>query len=395
MIDANQELFALGVSNLLGGFFQAFPTGGALSRTVLVYNAGVRTSLSVAFSVVVLVIVLLFLTPLLAALPFTVLAAIVFTALRSLLMQVKECKRLFGLRRQDFLMWSFTFGCTLLFDTQTGIAAGLVTSLLMLLKQTSRPPSSTLGRLPQTDMYRDVRHHPLAQSYRGVLVFRWDAPLHFANAAYFKMVLEKHMKRAAARDYRQHRSQEQEREDEAATAALNSGGLRLDEFHRKLKVRWERHVEPLVQQVGSRLRRSGLTSTRETSGGARSRMRRTPSLVQLPEDPSLDMNATQIHEAANMNEALAIAMEEQQQQQTEQIQQRPHSQGAGEPEHKSELLAAASSQTVVATPVTLEECRIRYVVIDCSAIIDVVSISCSGHARYALFSARACNSILT
>ena len=130
------------------------------------------------------------------------------------------------------------------------------------------------------------------------------------------------MSRAAARDYRQHRSQEQEAADEAAAAALAGGGgglnagLRLEEFHRNLKQRWERHVEPLVAQVGSRLRRG------ERSSGGPRRLRRTPSTVQLPEE--VDMRATQIHEAVNMSEELA--REEQQHEgsaaQSEQQQQR-------------------------------------------------------------------------
>jgi hypothetical protein len=114
---------------------------------------------------------------------------------------VYEAARLYHLRKTDFLMWAATFGATIVFDTQIGIAVGVLTSLLMLLKQTSRPPVATLGRLAHTDLYRSVRSFPLARTYRNVLIFRFDAPLHFANKDYFKEQLVRACARAQRRDY--------------------------------------------------------------------------------------------------------------------------------------------------------------------------------------------------
>ena len=171
-IDPNQELLALGLANLLGGFVSAFPAAGSLSRSALVWNAGVKSALHNLVAACLLITVLLFLTPLLYYLPSTVLAAIVFTALKSLLLQVGEGMRLYrSKRKQDFLMWISTFLATLLFDTQVGIAVGLLVSLLMLLKQTSRPPTAMLGRLGQTDLYRNTRRFPAAKTYRGYSSF--------------------------------------------------------------------------------------------------------------------------------------------------------------------------------------------------------------------------------
>ena len=201
VIDANQELVALGLSNLISGFTQCYPSAGSLSRSALVYEAGVHTSLHNVVSVSLLIIVLLALTPALYYLPFATLAAIVNVALKGLILQVYEAARLYHLRKTDFLMWAATFGATIVFDTQIGIAVGVLTSLLMLLKQTSRPPVATLGRLAHTDLYRSVRSFPLAKTYRNVLIFRFDAPLHFANKDYFKEQLVRACARAQRRDY--------------------------------------------------------------------------------------------------------------------------------------------------------------------------------------------------
>lgn len=201
VIDANQELVALGLSNLISGFTQCYPSAGSLSRSALVYEAGVHTSFHNVISVSLLVLVLLALTPALYYLPFATLAAIVNVALKGLILQVYEAARLYHLRKTDFLMWAATFGATIVFDTQIGIAVGVLTSLLMLLKQTSRPPVATLGRLAHTDLYRSVRSFPLAKTYRNVLIFRFDAPLHFANKDYFKEQLVRACARAQRRDY--------------------------------------------------------------------------------------------------------------------------------------------------------------------------------------------------
>jgi MFS superfamily sulfate permease-like transporter len=197
-------------------------------------------------------------------------------------------------------------------------------------------------------MYRDVKFHPLAHSYRGVLVFRWDAPLHFANAAYFKMQLVKHMRRAAARDFQQHRTDVPDQSDDDGAAASSGGApsargsrLGIDEIHRRLKVRWG-HMGSLMQQTADKLRGRG------------SRSRRGLSTVQLAEE--VDMRATQVHEAANMDQALAIDKTD---------------------EALAQELAATSSASssvlpsAPAAPLTLHDCRIRYVVIDCTSIVEV------------------------
>lgn len=398
VVDPNQELLALGLCNVLGGFVQCYPSGGALSRSLLVKNVGVRSSLHNIVSVLALMLVLLFLTPLLHYLPFSVLAAIVFVALKSLLMQVSEGVRLFHLRKTDFLQWLFTFGATLLFDTQTGISAGVVTSLLMLLKQTSRPPVATLGRLAHTDLYRNVRHYPLAHTYRGILAFRFDAPLHFSNKDFFRAQLSKHMKRAQEKEYQAHRT----------AVSINSTIHARTPRMQRLKARWghmgaqaraiARNVAvklalipqpqslqppPLVTAV------SGDVSPLNTTGGGgmlstRAQRRLSQSLPRSLLD---DMRATQIHEGANMSASLSLdetdpALRAQQEADllsaaqavvdevvTEALEEK-------EAAEEAENLAVGADQAEESDDeeegrdLTLADCAIRYVVLDCSSLVD-------------------------
>lgn len=202
VIDANEEMFALGMANFCGGFLQCFPAAGSLSRSALVYNANAATPLHNLISVILLGFVLLFMTPALYYLPKTTLAAIIFVALQSLLKQVSELPRLWRVRPTDGLMWLVTFVATIVFGTEGGIAIGLVTSLLMLLKQTTRPPVAILGRLDGTDIYRNIARFPQARTFRSILIFRFDAPLHFANKDYFLEKLRLAIARQEERQWR-------------------------------------------------------------------------------------------------------------------------------------------------------------------------------------------------
>ena len=260
-IDANQELFALGVANLLGGMVSSFPSAASLSRSALIYNAGVKSSLHNVFSVIILIFVLLFLTPLLYYLPQTVLAAVVFTALKGLILQIHEGKRLYYLRKQDFLMWVGTFVSTLLFDTQVGIAVGLVISLAMLIKQTSRPPVATLGRLEQTDLYRNIKRCPQAQTVRGVLIFRFDAPLHFANKDFFRAQLQRHLAKAQEREWRKICPHDSNAISPHATSISFGGRLRqIGTGVKKVGV----HAKKFVGHVGGHLKRKILRKRKNT-----------------------------------------------------------------------------------------------------------------------------------
>lgn len=184
-VDPNQELVALGAANVVGSFFRAFPTTGGFSRTAVNDQAGARSTFATLVSAGIIGLTLLFLTGLFTHLPNAVLAAIVLVAVSSLL-DWKEAVHLWAVDRRDLSMMGVTFGATLLLGIEEGIVAGVLVSLAGLVYDTSRPHSAVLGRLPGTETYRNLLRHPQAEAPRGVVVFRLDAPVCFANAQFLR-----------------------------------------------------------------------------------------------------------------------------------------------------------------------------------------------------------------
>ena len=184
-IDANQELIALGMANMGGSFFQAYPVDGGFSRTAVNDQAGAHTGLASIISASLIAITLLFLTPLFYYLPNAILASIIMVAVVGL-MDWKEAKSLWKHDRKDFYMMLFTFLTTLIFGIVEGILTGMVLSLALVIYKSAYPHVAVLGRIPGTSFYRNVKRFAEAETKDGVLVLRFDAPLYFANADYFK-----------------------------------------------------------------------------------------------------------------------------------------------------------------------------------------------------------------
>jgi SulP family sulfate permease len=184
-VDASQELVALGLANMVGSVFRAYPTTGGFSRTAVNDRAGARTPLSSLFAAGVIALTLLFLTPLFYYLPNAVLAAIVMVAVSGLI-DWREARFLWRVKRRDFLLMAMTFAATLALGIEQGILLGVVASLIVLVHESYRPHSAVMGRLPGTNTFRNVRRHPEALVRSGIVVFRVDAPLFFGNAGFLK-----------------------------------------------------------------------------------------------------------------------------------------------------------------------------------------------------------------
>lgn len=184
-VDANQELLALGVANLGAAFFQGYPITGGFSRTAVNDQAGAKTGMASIFSAILIVLTLLFLTPLFYYLPNAVLAAVVIVAVLGLI-DYKEAIHLWKEDRSDFWMLLVTFIITLTMGIETGIGAGVVLSLGMVVYRSTRPHMAVLARVPGTEFYRNIeRFHNLEQR-EDLLILRMDGPLYFANLNYFK-----------------------------------------------------------------------------------------------------------------------------------------------------------------------------------------------------------------
>ncbi|NMF85868.1 sulfate permease [Nodosilinea sp. P-1105] len=180
-IDANQELLALGATNLLCGLGSAFAVGGSMSRSAVNDNSGAQTPLAGAMSSLILVLVLLFLTGLFTNLPEPILGAVVLVAVKGLF-DAKELRRLFGASRSEFRIAMVALFGVLLFGMLEGVLLGVVLSLLVLVARATYPHTAVLGKIPGSDVFSDVARHPENEQIPGVLVYRVDAGLFYANA---------------------------------------------------------------------------------------------------------------------------------------------------------------------------------------------------------------------
>ena len=186
----NQELIGLGVANIGGAFFQSFPTTGGLSRTAVNDQAGAETNLAAVYSVVLISLTVMFLTPWFYYLPKTVLAAIIMVAVAGLF-DAKEMKHLWKTDRRDFLMLAATFVATLTLGIEEGIGVGVLLSIVAVIYSSTQPHTAELGRIGYTDTFRNIhRYKDEVQVYDDILVMRFDSLLFFGNVEHFRDVLQ-------------------------------------------------------------------------------------------------------------------------------------------------------------------------------------------------------------
>lgn len=184
-LDANQELIALGAANIGAAFFKGFPVTGGFSRTAVNDQAGARTGLAAVISAVLVVVTLLFLTPLFEFLPNAILAAVIMVAVYGLI-DNKEAKHLWHSNRSDFSLWVVTFLATLFIGIEQGIGLGVLLSLALVIYRTTKPHIAVLGRVPDSFFYRNVERFSNLEQRPDVLIVRFDAQLYFANVNYFR-----------------------------------------------------------------------------------------------------------------------------------------------------------------------------------------------------------------
>ncbi|MEM9329585.1 MAG: solute carrier family 26 protein, partial [Bacteroidota bacterium] len=184
-IDSNQELIGLGMANIAGAFFQSFPTTGGFSRSAVNDQAGAKTGMASLISASLMVLTLLFLTPLFYYLPNALLASVIMVAVFGLI-DWREAWHLWRHDRRDFIMLTVTFVATLAGGIQEGILLGLVLSLGLVIYRSSDPHMAVLGRIPGTDIFRNVKRFPQVEIDEQVAILRFDAQLFFANINHFR-----------------------------------------------------------------------------------------------------------------------------------------------------------------------------------------------------------------
>jgi SulP family sulfate permease len=199
VVDPDQELLALGFANIGAGLLRGYPIAGGLSRTAVNAQAGARSPLAGVVTAAIVALTLALLAPLLATLPRAVLSAIIVVAVARLV-DVAFVRELRRTRPRELVPLAITFAATLALGVGLGLAFGVGASLLLFVLRTTRPHTAVLGRLPGTEVYRNVLRFPDAETVPGVVIVRLDAPLYFANATYLIDELRRQI--AAAPDAR-------------------------------------------------------------------------------------------------------------------------------------------------------------------------------------------------
>jgi len=181
-IDPNQELIALGVANIGSGVIGGLAGGGSLSQSAVNEGAGARSEVSSLIATALILVTVLFLTPLFKNLPEAVLAALIIFAV-SHLWKITAFRGYYKVSRVEFWLGLATMVGVLTLDVLPGLLIGVVAMLIYFVYQASTPHVATLGRIPGVPgAYGNVSHHPGYESVPDLLVLRLDAPLFYANA---------------------------------------------------------------------------------------------------------------------------------------------------------------------------------------------------------------------
>lgn len=186
-VDANQELLALGLANLGAAFTGGYPVTGGLSRSVVNFEAGARTGLASIFTALLVLLTVIFLTPLFYYLPNAVLASIILVAVTNLLdFGTLRTTWLYG--KEEGVTWLATFIAVLLIGIENGILLGVATALGAYLWRTSHPHVAVVGRVGESEHYRNILRHNVS-TVPGVVAVRVDESLYFPNAQYLEQVI--------------------------------------------------------------------------------------------------------------------------------------------------------------------------------------------------------------
>ncbi|OAD59199.1 Prestin [Eufriesea mexicana] len=190
-INSNQELLAMGLSNIVGSFFLCMPVSASLSRSLIQQTVGGRTQIASVVSCIILLTILLWVGPFFEPLPRSVLASIIVVALKGMFQQASQLIKFWKLSKCDALIWISTFLTVIIVNIDIGLLAGIIISLAIILLQSLRPYICLLGHIPNTDLYLDMSRFKAAIEIPGIKIFHYCGTLNFANTSHFKSELYK------------------------------------------------------------------------------------------------------------------------------------------------------------------------------------------------------------
>ena len=184
-VDPNQELVGLGTANLAAGFFQGFPVSSSSSRTPVAEAAGAKTQMTGVVGALAVALLIIAAPNLLQHLPSAALAAVVISSAIGLI-EVQDLVRIYRMQEWEFWLSMLCFAGVAVLGAIPGIALAVVFAIIEFLWDAWRPHSAILGRAEGIKGYHDISRYPQARLIPGLVLFRWDAPLFFANAELFQ-----------------------------------------------------------------------------------------------------------------------------------------------------------------------------------------------------------------
>lgn len=195
-VDPNQEMAGLGAANLAAGLFQGFPISSSSSRTPVAEAAGAKTQLSGIVGALVVAVIIMAAPNLFRDLPYAALAAVVISAALGLF-EFKDLRRIYRVKKWEFWLSILCTCAVAVLGAIPGIGIAIVVAVVEFLWSAWRPHWAVLGKPAGVDGYHDVARYPEAQRVPGLILFRWDAPLFFANAEYFSQCVTDEIARSS------------------------------------------------------------------------------------------------------------------------------------------------------------------------------------------------------
>ncbi|XP_052470842.1 sulfate transporter [Carassius gibelio] len=188
-VDPNQEMYAIGFCNIIPSFFRCFTTSAALTKTLVKESTGCQTQISGLVTALVLLLVLLVIAPLFYSLQKCVLAVIIVVNLRGALRKFGDIPQMWRVNRLDAIIWLITMATSALVNTELGLLVGVLVSAFCVLGRTQSAQVHQLGQAGDRELFEDLASYKGLQSHAGVAVFRYEAPIYYANQALFKKSL--------------------------------------------------------------------------------------------------------------------------------------------------------------------------------------------------------------
>ncbi|XP_052431314.1 sulfate transporter [Carassius gibelio] len=228
MVDPNQEMYAIGFCNIIPSFFCCFTTSAALTKTLVKESTGCQTQISGLITALVLLLVLLVVAPAFYSLQKCVLAVIIVVNLRGALRKFGEIPQMWRVNRVDAIIWLITMATSALVNTELGLLVGVLVSAFCVLGRTQSAQIRQLGQAGDRELFEDLAFYKGLQSLPGVAVFRYEAPIYYANQALFKKSLYRSagldplQEKARRRKLDKQRNQKQCGEDQKQEVDVNT-----------------------------------------------------------------------------------------------------------------------------------------------------------------------------